>query len=84
MAKKTTDKRPSRQKQKSRTLDNKKKQLKAHIERFPKDQNAKDKLEHVQKSGNPRGRNGINATIEQRKLNELRNNRFNNKKKKQR
>lgn len=50
MAKKTTDKRPSRQKQKERTHKNKVKQLKAHLEKFPKDENAKKKLEFVQSS----------------------------------
>lgn len=83
MAKKGKDSRPTRQKQKGRSVENKKKQLEKHIELYPKDENAKDALAHIRKTGNSRGRKGVFAAIEARKLNELRQTRQdkNNKKK---
>lgn len=73
MAKKTTDKRPSRSKQKGRSVENKKKQLARHVKLYPNDENAYDVLAHIKKTGNSRGRKGVNAAIEARKLRELRN-----------
>ena len=61
MAKKTTDKRPSRQKQKERTKKNKIKQLEKHLELYAKDTNAQKKLERV-KSGQVRAAHGIHPT----------------------
>ena len=61
MAKKSVDKRPSRQKQKERTKNNKIKQLEKHLESYPKDSNAKKKLERV-KSGQVRAAHGIHPT----------------------
>lgn len=54
MAGKSKDQRPARAKQKARSINNKVKQLKNHLEKFPKDTNAQDKLEKVQKSGSTR------------------------------
>ena len=73
MAKKGKDSRPTRSKQKGRSVENKKKQLEKHIELYPKDENAKETLAHIKKTGNSRGRKGVNAAIEARKLRELRN-----------
>ena len=50
MAKKSVDKRPSRQKQRERTKKNKIKQLEKHLELYAKDTNAQKKLER-DKSG---------------------------------
>ena len=61
MAKKSVDKRPSRQKQRERTKKNKIKQLEKHLESYPKDSNAKKKLERV-KSGQVRAAHGIHPT----------------------
>ena len=61
MAKKTTDKRPTRQKQKERTKKNKIKQLERHLELYPKDINGQKKLERV-KSGQVRAAHGIHPT----------------------
>ncbi len=61
MAKKTTDKRPSRQKQKERTKKNKIKQLEKHLELYAKDTNAQKKLERV-KSGQVRAAHGVHPT----------------------
>ena len=82
MAKKTTDKRPSRSKQKGRSVENKKKQLARHVKLYPNDENAYDVLAHIKKTGNSRGRSGINAAIEARKLEEQRKNHKNLKAKK--
>ena len=82
MARQTTDKRPSRAKQKGRSVENKKKQLQRHLKKFPTDENAQEALAAVQKTGNSRGRNGINAAIEARKLEEQRKNHKNFKTKK--
>jgi len=82
MAKKTTDKRPSRSKQKGRSVENKKKQLARHLKLYPNDENAYDVLAHIKKTGNSRGRSGINAAIEARKLEEQRKNHKNFKTKK--
>ena len=82
MAKKTTDKRPSRSKQKGRSVENKKKQLARHLKLYPNDENAYDVLAHIKKTGNSRGRSGINAAIEARKLEEQRKNHKNLKAKK--
>lgn len=73
MAKKGKDSRPTRAKQKGRSVENKKKQLEKHIELYPKDENAKETLAHIKKTGNSRGRSGIYAAIEATKLRELRN-----------
>ena len=83
MAKKGKDTRPTRAKQKGRSVENKKNQLMKHLERFPKDENAQDALANIKKTGNSRGRNGVNAAIEARKLEELRKQRKDNSKKKQ-
>jgi len=72
MAKKGKDTRPTRQKQKGRSVENKKRQLEKHIELYPKDENAIDALAHLRKTGNSRGRNGINAAIESKRLEMLR------------
>ena len=82
MAKKTTDKRPSRSKQKGRSVENKKKQLARHLKLYPNDENAYDVLAHIKKTGNSRGRSGINAAIEAKKLEEQRKNHKNLKAKK--
>lgn len=82
MARQTTDKRPSRAKQKGRSVENKKKQLKRHLYKHPGDENAQEALAAVQKTGNSRGRNGINAAIEAKKLEEQRKNHKNFKSKK--
>ena len=62
MAGKTKDTRPARTKQKARSVGNKTKQLKAHLERFPEDKNALDKLEKVTRSGNSQKRVGAHPT----------------------
>tara|TARA_R110002020_G_scaffold269723_3_gene485056 strand:- start:1122 stop:1376 length:255 start_codon:yes stop_codon:yes gene_type:complete len=62
MAGKTKDTRPARAKQKVRSITNKTKQLKAHLERFPEDTNAMDKLEKVTRSGNSQKRIGAHPT----------------------
>ena len=63
MAGKTRDTRPARAKQKARSTGNKIDQLKEHLDRFPGDNNAKDKLDKVQKSGNSRRvRIGVHPT----------------------
>lgn len=62
MAGKTRDTRPARAKQKVRSINNKTKQLKAHLERFPEDKNALDKLEKVSRSGNSQKRTGAHPT----------------------
>ena len=63
MAGKTRDTRPARAKQKARSVGNKIEQLKEHLERFPEDKNAKDKLDRVQKAGNSRRvRIGVHPT----------------------
>ena len=59
MAGKTRDTRPARAKQKTRSITNKTAQLKAHLERFPKDKNALDKLDKITRSGNSQKR--VNA-----------------------
>ena len=82
MAKKTTDKRPTRSKQKGRSVENKKKQLARHVKLYPNDENAYDVLAHIKKTGNSRGRTGINAAIEAKKLEEQRKNHKNLKAKK--
>ena len=82
MAKKTTDKRPTRSKQKGRSVENKKKQLARHVKLYPNDENAYDVLAHIKKTGNSRGRSGINAAIEAKKLEEQRKNHKNLKAKK--
>ena len=82
MAKKATDKRPSRSKQKGRSVENKKKQLARHLKLYPNDENAYDVLAHIKKTGNSRGRSGINAAIEAKKLEEQRKNHKNLKAKK--
>ena len=82
MAKKGKDTRPTRSKQKGRSVENKKKQLEKHIELYPKDDNAKDTLAHIKKTGNSRGRSGIQAAIELKKLEEQRRNHKNLKAKK--
>ena len=74
MAKKGKDTRPTRSKQKGRGVENKKKQLEKHIELYPKDENAKETLAHVKKTGNSRGRSGIHAAIEAKRLEEQRKN----------
>ena len=74
MAKKTTDKRPTRSKQKGRSVENKKKQLARHVKLYPNDENAYDLLAHIKKTGNSRGRTGINAAIEAQKLEAQRKN----------
>ena len=84
MAKKTTDKRPSRSKQKGRSVENKKKQLARHLKLYPNDENAYDVLAHIKKTGNSRGRTGINAAIEAKKLEEQRKNHKNLKTSKRR
>ena len=84
MAKKGKDTRPTRSKQKGRSVENKKKQLEKHIELYPKDENAKETLAHVKKTGNSRGRSGINAAIEAKKLEEQRKNHKNLKASKRR
>ncbi len=61
MAKKSIDKRPSRQRQKERTKNNKIKQLEKHLELYPKDSNGRKKLERV-KSGQVRAAHGIHPT----------------------
>lgn len=83
MAKKGKDTRPTRAKQKGRSVENKKKQLARHVKLYPNDENAYDVLAHIKKTGNSRGRNGVNAAIEARKLEELRKQRKDNSKKKQ-
>ena len=62
MAGKTRDTRPARTKQKVRSITNKTRQLKAHLERFPEDKNASDKLEKVARSGNSQKRTGVHPT----------------------
>lgn len=62
MSKKSKDNRPSRSKQKNRSLSNKVNQLKNHLELYPKDSNAQNKLETIQKSGNPRKRSNVHPT----------------------
>ena len=84
MAKKGKDTRPTRSKQKGRSVENKKKQLEKHIELYPKDENAKETLAHVKKTGNSRGRSGIHAAIEAKKLEEQRKNHKNLKASKRR
>ena len=84
MAKKGKDTRPTRSKQKGRSVENKKKQLEKHIELYPKDENAKETLAHVKKTGNSRGRSGIQAAIESKRLEELRKNHKNLKTSKRR
>ena len=84
MAKKGKDTRPTRSKQKGRSVENKKKQLEKHIELYPKDENAKETLAHVKKTGNSRGRSGIHAAIEAKRLEEQRKNHKNLKASKRR
>ena len=84
MAKKGKDTRPTRSKQKGRSVENKKKQLEKHIELYPKDENAKETLAHVKKTGNSRGRSGIQAAIEAKRLEEQRKNHKNLKTSKRR
>ena len=74
MAKKGKDTRPTRSKQKGRSVENKKKQLARHVKLYPNDENAYDVLAHIKKTGNSRGRTGINAAIEAKKLEEQRKN----------
>ena len=82
MAKQGKDTRPTRANQKGRSVENKKKQLQRHLKKFPTDANAQEALTAVQKTGNSRGRNGINAAIEARKVQEQRKNHKNFKAKK--
>ena len=84
MAKKGKDTRPTRSNQKGRSVENKKKQLARHVELYPNDENAYDVLAHIKKTGNSRGRNGINAAIEAKKLEEQRKNHKNLKTSKRR
>ena len=84
MAKKGKDTRPTRSKQKGRSVENKKKQLARHVELYPNDENAYDVLAHIKKTGNSRGRSGINAAIEAKKLEEQRKNHKNLKTSKRR
>ena len=56
MAKKGKDSRPTRQNQKSRSVDNKKRQLTKHLLKHPDDKAALSKLERVKKSGISRSR----------------------------
>jgi len=74
MAKKGKDSRPTRSKQKGRSVENKKKQLARHVKLYPNDENAYDVLAHIKKTGNSRGRTGINAAIEARQIAEARKN----------
>ena len=74
MAKKGKDSRPTRSKQKGRSVENKKKQLAKHLLKYPQDKNAEETLAHVKKTGNSRGRSGINAAIEARQIAEARKN----------
>ena len=62
MAGKTRDTRPARAKQKARSITNKTTQLKAHLERFPEDKNALNKLEKVNRSGNSQKRTSVHPT----------------------
>ncbi len=57
MAKKGKDSRPSRQKQKERSVKNKIKQMEKHLEKNPKDKWAQEKLERARK-GNSRAASG--------------------------
>ena len=84
MAKKGKDTRPTRSKQKGRSVENKKKQLARHVKLYPNDENAYDVLAHIKKTGNSRGRSGINAAIEAKKLEEQRKNHKNLKTSKRR
>ena len=84
MAKKGKDSRPTRSKQKGRSVENKKKQLARHVKLYPNDENAYDVLAHIKKTGNSRGRSGIQAAIEAKKLEELRKNHKNLKTSKRR
>ena len=84
MAKKGKDTRPTRSKQKGRSVENKKKQLARHVELYPNDENAYDVLAHIKKTGNSRGRSGINAAIEAKTLEEQRKNHKNLKTSKRR
>jgi len=82
MAKKGKDTRPTRANQKGRSVENKKRKLMKHAHKHPNDENAFDVLAHIKKTGNSRGRSGVNAAIEARKLEELRKQRKENTKKK--
>ena len=84
MAKKGKDTRPTRAKQKGRSVENKKKQLARHVKLYPNDENAYDVLAHIKKTGNSRGRSGIHAAIEAKKLEEQRKNHKNLKASKRR
>ena len=84
MAKKGKDSRPTRSKQKGRSVENKKKQLARHVKLYPNDENAYDVLAHIKKTGNSRGRSGIQAAIESKRLEELRKNHKNLKTSKRR
>ena len=74
MAKKGKDSRPTRSNQKGRSVENKKKQLTKHLLKYPQDKNAEEALAHVKKTGNSRGRAGIHAAIEAKRLEEQRRN----------
>ena len=84
MAKKGKDTRPTRAKQKGRSVENKKKQLMKHAHKHPNDENAFDVLAHIKKTGNSRGRSGIHAAIEAKRLEEQRKNHKNLKTSKRR
>jgi ribosomal protein S15P/S13E len=56
------DSRPTRAKQTARSINNKTNQLKDHLERFPEDKNAKDKLEKITRSGNSQKRVNVHPT----------------------
>ena len=71
MAGKTTEKRPSRQKQKERTKKNKIKQLEKHLELYPKDVNGQKKLGRV-KGGQVRAAHGVHPTSTQQQQQERR------------
>lgn len=73
--KKGKDTRPSRQQQKARSTANKRRKLEKHLKNYPKDENAQAALDHVTKTGNSRGRPGINASIEVQRLQNLKNKR---------
>jgi hypothetical protein len=58
MAKKGKDSRPTRQKQKSRSVSNKIKQMEKHVADNPKDKYGKEKLERAKK-GDSRAARGV-------------------------
>ena len=84
MAKKGKDTRPTRAKQKGRSVENKKKQLMKHAHKHQNDENAFDVLAHIKQTGNSRGRSGIHAAIEAKRLEEQRKNHKNLKTSKRR